>query len=98
MKIRELDFDCKIEKTFEERRKDAMNWFFVSLKMCLKILKLYLAENKFVEFVECEKQIVAYCAKFYRTIGAIKNEEMQKIIKEEIEKAFETFEVFPVID
>ena len=96
MKVKELDI--KIEKTFEERKKDAMNWFLIALKMCLRFLKQYLVENRFVEFVECEKQIASYCEKFRRTIGAIKNEEMQKIIKEGIEKAFEAFEDLPPID
>ncbi len=90
MKIKELDFIKKKEKTFEEQKKDAMNWFLIALKMSLRFLKQYLAENRFIEFVECEKQIASYCEKFRRTTGALKNQEMSKIIKEEVEKALDS--------
>ena len=88
-KIKELDNFELPEKTFEERKNDLMNWFYIALRMCLRFLKMYLNEKRFEEFFECEKQIASYCEKFRRTIGAIKNQEMRKIIKDEINKAFE---------
>ena len=56
-KIKELDNFELPEKTFEERKNDLMNWFYIALRMCLRFLKMYLNEKRFEEFFECEKQI-----------------------------------------
>ena len=89
MKIKELDNGIIIDKTFEERKKDAMNWFTIAVKVNLRFLKKYNDENKFGEFVETQKQLASFCEKFRRTIGAIKNEESNSLIKKEIDNLFE---------
>ena len=49
-KIKELDNFELPEKTFEERKNDLMNWFYIALRMCLRFLKMYLNEKRFEEF------------------------------------------------
>ena len=46
-KIKELDNFELPEKTFEERKNDLMNWFYIALRMCLRFLKMYLNEKRF---------------------------------------------------
>lgn len=93
MKIKELDNKITTNKTFEERKKDVMNWFTIAIKMNIRFLKKYKEENKFYEFIECEKQIASFCEKFRRTVGAIKNEELKGVIEEEINNSFENINV-----
>ena len=93
MKIKEIDNKITINKTLEDRKKDVMNWFTIAIQMNIRFLKKYKEENKFNEYIECEKQIASFCEKFRRTCGAIKNEELKGVIKEEINNFFKNINV-----
>ena len=55
-KIKELDNFELPEKTFEERKNDLMNWFYIALRMCLRFLKMYLNERS-LQF--CHKSVLS---------------------------------------